>query len=147
VATDHDFQKQILRKKIGQTIRLTVWRRGATLKIAVATAELPGELTRVANVQAPKLKAATAEALGLQLRDPDAAAGAMVSAIAPESAASRAEIVAGDIITAVETKPVATAEACARAIAASARERGEKGVLLNIERKGRRTFAVLKAVQ
>jgi S1-C subfamily serine protease len=64
VATDRDLQKQILRKKIGQTIQLTVWRRGTTLKIPVATAELPGELTRVANVQPPKPKAVTADALG-----------------------------------------------------------------------------------
>jgi Do/DeqQ family serine protease len=147
VATDRDLQKQILRKKIGQTILLTVWRRGTTLKIPVATAELPGELTRVANPQPPKPKGVTADALGLQLKDAESGAGAVVAGIAPESAASRAEIVAGDIITAVETKPVANAEACVRAIAGAAHERGEKGVLLNIERKGRRTFAVLKTVQ
>ena len=145
VATARDLQKEVLRKKIGQTIQLTVWRRGATMKIPVATAELPKELTKVANILPPKAPAADAESLGLKLKDSGAGAGALVIEIAPESPAARAEILAGDVVTAVETLPVTNAAACAKAIDGAMRERHAKGVLLNIERKGKRTFAVLKA--
>ncbi len=142
VATARDLQKEILRKKIGQSLQLTVWRRGATLKIGVATAELPQELTRVANVLPAVPPRADGESLGLKLKD--AAAGALVVEIAPDSAAGHAEILAGDVITAVETQPVADAAACVRAIDLVLREKRAKGVLLNLDRKGKRTFAVLK---
>lgn len=145
VATARDLQKEVLRKKIGQIIQLTVWRRGAALKIPVATAELPQELTKVANVLPPKTPAADAESLGLKLKNSGAGAGAVVVEISPESPAARAEILVGDVVTAVETQPVANADACAKAIDGRIREKQAKGVLLNIDRKGKRTFAVLKA--
>ncbi len=146
VATARDLQKEILRKKIGQVIQLTVWRRGATMKIPVATAELPKELTKVANIPPAKVSVPDADSLGLKLKDFESGAGAVVVGIVAESAAARAEILAGDVVTAVETKPVANAEACARAIDGRLREHPSKGVLLNIDRKGKRTFAVLKAL-
>ncbi len=144
VATARDLQKQVLRKKIGQIIQLTVWRRGTTMKIPVATAELPQELTKVANVLPQKAPKADAESLGLKLKDSGAGPGALVVEITPNSPASHAEILAGDVVTAVETQPVADAAACVRAIDGGIRDRLSKGVLLNIERKGKRTFAVLK---
>lgn len=146
VATARDLQKEILKKKIGQTIQLSVWRRGANLKIAVATAELPGEPGKTVNPQAPKSREATAESLGLKLKDLESGTGAVVAEIAPESPASHATILVGDVITAVETKSVTNAETCAQAIGSGAKEKGPKGVLLNIDRKGKRTFAVLKPV-
>jgi len=142
VASARDLQKEILRKKIGQNLQLTVWRRGATMKIAVSTAELPQELTRVANVQPAVPPRSDAESLGLKLQD--AAAGALVVEIAPDSAAGHADILAGDVVTAVETQPVADAAACVRAIDLALHEKRAKGVLLNLERRGKRTFAVLK---
>ncbi|HYR58614.1 MAG TPA: trypsin-like peptidase domain-containing protein [Chthoniobacteraceae bacterium] len=145
VATAHDLQKEILRRKIGQAIQLTVWRRGAIVKIPVTTGELPEEITRVANVQPPSAPSADAEALGLKLKDADG--GAQVVEIVPETPAARAEILAGDVITAVETQAVATAGACAKSIESSLREKRAKSVLLNIDRKGKRTFAVLKVSQ
>ncbi|HEX8296521.1 MAG TPA: trypsin-like peptidase domain-containing protein [Chthoniobacteraceae bacterium] len=144
VGNARDLQKQILRKKIGQMLQLTVWRSGATLKIPVATGELPGEMTRVANVEPPKSRSAPAEALGLTLKDADAAAGAVISAIAPESLASKAELLVGDVITAIETKPVSGAASCAQALTAAAQSKPGRGLLLNLNRHGKRTFAVLK---
>ncbi len=111
----------------------------------MTTAELPEELTRVANVPPPPPPAADAESLGLKLKDADS--GALVVEITPQSPAARAEILAGDVITAVETQAIASAAACARSIDTSIREKHAKGVLLNIDRKGKRTFAVLKVSQ
>ena len=144
VGTARDLQKEVLRKKIGQIIQLTVWRRGMTMKIPVATAELPKELTKVANVPPAKVFTPDAESLGLKLKDFEAGGGALVMDIAPESAAARAEILAGDVVTAVESQLVPNAEACARAIDGRLRDQPAKGVLLNIDRKGKRTFVVLK---
>ena len=61
----------------------------------------------------------------------------------PDSPAQLAEIFADDVITAVESKPVADAVACLAALRAAEEKNGKRGVLLNIERKGRRTFALL----
>lgn len=142
VSAARELQKEVLRKKIGQNIQLTVWRRGTELKIPVVTAELPKELTRVANSQPLRVPAPDAVSLGLKMKD--VAAGALVVEIAPDSPAAQAEILAGDVITAVETQPVTGAAACAQSIEKSMRERRAKGVLLNIDRKGKRTFVVLK---
>src|SRR5262249_44801457 len=96
----------------------------------------------VSNTQLPPSPKTDAEALGLKLKDSDG--GAQVVEIVPETPAARAEILAGDVITAVEAQPVKGAAACAKSIESSAQERRSKGVLLNLDRKGRRTFAVLK---
>ena len=143
VATSHDLQKEILKKKVGQMVQLSVWRGSGAMKIAVATAELPMAVTKVANL-APKVNERTkVESLGMRLRD--TATGAVaVSEIAAESPAARAEMAAEDIITEVETKPVSTASACANAIASAVESRAGKGVILNIDRKGKRIFVVLQ---
>ena len=69
------------------------------MKIPVATAELPKELTKVANVPPAKSPTPDAESLGLKLKDFPSGGGAMVLDIVPESAAARAEILPGDIVT------------------------------------------------
>src|ERR1700693_3884271 len=43
VVTDSQLQHEILKKKIGQKVELTVWRKGQTLKVPVTTGELPHE--------------------------------------------------------------------------------------------------------
>ncbi len=48
VGTDREFQKQVVGKKVGSTVQLTVVRRNKTLKVPVLTAELPSAPTRVA---------------------------------------------------------------------------------------------------
>lgn len=49
VATDRELQKQVLGKRIGQTVQLTVVRKGKTLRVPVITAELPGDNPTVAS--------------------------------------------------------------------------------------------------
>ena len=87
VASARDLHKEILRKKIGQNIQLTVWRRGESVTIAVATAELPQELTRVSNTPPTSPARADAELLGLKLKD--VTAGALIATVrdyAPDEA-------------------------------------------------------------
>jgi len=142
VATARELQKEILKKKVGQPVQLTVWRSGGILKIAVPTGELPTEITKVANLAPRKSGDAKLETFGLKLHDAKPT-GAQVAEIVADSPASKAEILAGDIITEVETKPVADATACAAAITAGAGGKRSKGVLLNLDRRGKRTYVVL----
>jgi S1-C subfamily serine protease len=143
VASAHDLQRLVLRKKVGQSVQLTIWRAGNTLQIAVATGELPLEVTKVANVapshDAPGVKA---ETLGLKLRD-GKPKGAQVIGVIPGSAAARAEVLSDDLITEVENRPVNDAAGCVSAITTGMVTKGNKGVLLNIERGGRQTFILL----
>src|SRR2546428_6702720 len=44
VETDSQLQHEILKKKVGQSVELSVWRKGQTMKIAVTTGELPSEI-------------------------------------------------------------------------------------------------------
>src|SRR5205807_8265201 len=46
VATDSQLQHEILKKKVGQKVELTIWRKGQTLKVPVTTGELPNEIAR-----------------------------------------------------------------------------------------------------
>jgi Do/DeqQ family serine protease len=143
VSSAHDLQRQILKKKIGQPVHLTVWRAGSTIQIAVATGELPIKITKVANVAPSKeTPAAKAETLGLKLRD-GKPAGAQVMSVASGSPAAHAEILADDVITEVESKPVHDAAGCVSAITTGLVMKGNKGILLNVERQGRRAFVIL----
>jgi S1-C subfamily serine protease len=143
VATAHDLQRLILTKAIGQPVKLTVWRAGSTLQISVAIGELPTDITKVANV-APShdLPTPKAEALGLKLRDAKAG-GAQVVSVASNSPAAHADLAPDDVITGVESRSVNDAAGCVSAITTALVTKGNKGVLLNIERQGRRAFIIL----
>ncbi len=138
----HDLQKEVLKKKVGQTIQLTVWRNGSTMLIPVITGEVPADFGRLA---APAGKRSSIQAkgeiFGLKLRD--GKAGALVVGVQPDTPAQLAEIFTEDVITAVESKPVADAISCLAALRTAEEKAGKRGILLNIDRKGRRTFALL----
>src|SRR5436853_4177240 len=53
VTTDTQLQREILKKKIGQTVKLTVWRKSKTIEIPVTTGELPNANTPASNEITP----------------------------------------------------------------------------------------------
>jgi S1-C subfamily serine protease len=61
VAAARDLQREIVHKKIGQTVQLSVWRAGKSLQIPVTTGELPASFTRVSAPPAPKKDGSKAE--------------------------------------------------------------------------------------
>ena len=71
MTTDTQLQHEILKKKIGQAVKLTVWRKGQTIEIPVTTGELPNEIARASNEIAPPEQAAPEDVgkLGLQVQD------------------------------------------------------------------------------
>ena len=136
-----DLQKEIVRKKVGQVVQLSVWRAGRMMQIPVTTGELPSNFTKVSTTPASKPAVPNAGTLGMKLK---AGGGhAVVTEVAAESPAARAGLRTDDIITDVESKPVASPAAVFDAIAAGTGKAAKKGVLLNVERKGKRTFVVL----
>jgi len=150
VVTAQELRRQVLGKKIGQTVTLSVWRGGKTLKISLAPGEMPS--ARATRPRTEKQAEAVAESTGgLQLSDVTQAvvdrlslkalSGALVTGIDPDSPAAIAGIQRDDVITEIDSKPAPNAEVARKLLQ---NHEGKKAILLFIERKGQKTYAVLK---
>src|SRR5204863_1103453 len=118
VTTDTQLQREILKKKIGQAVKLTVWRKGQTIEIPVTTGELPNEIARASNEIAPPEQGRPEDVgkLGLQVQDITKeiserlhlgdARGVIVTDVADNSIAAAQGIEREDVITEVDGKPV-----------------------------------------
>ena len=154
VGTDRELQKQILGKKVGSPVQLTVYRKGKTLKIPVTTSELPGDATRPAsNSETPgnDFPKESSQLYGMQLQEltrdlatnlgVTASTGVVVTSVADDSPAARASINVKDVITAVEDRPV-------RDVASfkEAAKNGDpkRGIACYVERSGGKSFVVIK---
>lgn len=156
VATDTQLQREILKKKVGQNVELTVWRKGQTRKVAVATGELPNDVTRASNEQQPSKPQQPQETnkFGIQVQEItkemadrlhlNATQGVIVTDVAEGSIAASQGIEREDVITEVDNKPVTNLQTFREALN---KADPRKGVLLYIDRKGGKTFAVLKATR
>jgi Do/DeqQ family serine protease len=154
VNSDTQLQREVLKKKIGQNVDLTVWRKGQTLKIPITAGELPGEIGRASNVPAPSPAKPedTTNKFGLQVQDLtkevaarlklDVQQGVIVTDVADNSIASTQGIEREDVITEVDGKAVTNVQTFRDAVT---KADPRKGVLLYLDRKGSKTFAVLKA--
>lgn len=155
VQTDRDLQKKILAKKVGQTVNLTVRRREKTMSIPVVTGELPTDLARASN-DAPQPRqeegAQESSTLGVKVQDltpelserlgADVPQGVVVTEVEEGSPAGQAKVMREDVVSEVDGKPVASIADFEAAVKNSDPKRG---ALLFINRKGEKTFAVLKS--
>jgi S1-C subfamily serine protease len=154
VTTDTQLQHEILKKKIGQTVKLTVWRKGQTMEIPVATGELPTQVSQASNqnTQPNPAQPESSGKFGLQVQEitPDVAdrlhlgetRGVIVTDVAENSIAGAQGIEREDVITEVDGKPVTDVKSFRDALSKADPKRG---VLLYLDRKGSKTFAVLKS--
>jgi serine protease Do len=154
VASDSQLQHEILKKKIGQQVELTVWRKGQTVKVPVKTGELPSEIARASNVPLTPDQGRPEETgkFGLQVQELNKEMadrlklgvdkGVVVTDVAENSIAAMQGIQREDVITEVDGQPVGDVKAFRQALNKSDPRRG---VLLYLDRKGSKTFAVLKA--
>ena len=154
VNTDSQLQHEILKKKIGQKVELTVWRKGQTLKVPVTTGELPSEISRASNEppRPPQEKQQEVGKFGLQVQELTkemvqrfklgVQKGVIVTDVADNSLAAQQGIEREDVITEVDGRPVTDVKSFRDALSKSD---PKKGVLLYLDRKGSKTFAVLKA--
>jgi serine protease Do len=154
VTTDSQLQHEILKKKIGQSVKLTVWRKGQTIELPVTTGELPTDIARAANdnVQPNPTKPEDLGKFGLQVQDITKemadrlhlgdTRGVIVTDVMDNSLAEGQGIAREDVITEVDGKPVTDVKSFREALTKADPRRG---VLLYLDRKGSKTFAVLKA--
>jgi len=150
VATALELRRQVLAKAINQTVALTVWRAGKTLQINVTTAEMPtsrppqpatsrldpSNPEAACGLRLAEVTQAAADRLGLKTR-----AGALVSSVEPASPAAVAGIQRDDVITEIDSKPVTDVSVARKLLENHDRK---KAVLLFVERKGQKTYAVVK---
>jgi serine protease Do len=155
VASDTQLQHEILKKKIGQSVDLAVWRKGQKLKIPVKTGELPNEIARASNEEAQPNQLNEEQQLGklgLQVQDLSKEVaeqlhlavkqGVIVTSVEDNSISAQQGIEREDVITEVDGKPVTDVKSFRDALTKADPRRG---VLLYLDRKGSKTFAVLKA--
>ncbi|MEO8440715.1 MAG: trypsin-like peptidase domain-containing protein [Spartobacteria bacterium] len=153
VTTDTQLQHEILKKKVGQNVELGVWRKGQAMKIAVTTGELPNDVGRAAALPPPALEPREEgiSRFGLQVQELtkgvatrlklNVKQGVIVTDVADNSMAAAQDIRREDVITEVDSKPVTSVASFRDALAKADPTRG---ILLYLDRKGSRTFAVLK---
>jgi serine protease Do len=154
VSSDTQLQREILKKKVGQNVELTVWRKGQTLKIPVTTGELPNDISRASNELTPPAptKPEDSNKFGLQVQDLtrevatrlklSVQQGVIVTDVVDNSLAAAQDIQREDVITEVDGKRVTNVASFREALN---KADPRKGILLYLDRKGSKTFAVLKA--
>ncbi|MEO5717530.1 MAG: trypsin-like peptidase domain-containing protein [Chthoniobacterales bacterium] len=153
VTTDTQLQHEILKKKVGQNVQLDVWRKGQTMKIAITTGELPNETDRTAVQPVPQSEPREEDInrFGLQVQELskevatrlklNVQQGVIVTDVAENSMAAAQDIRREDVITEVDGKPVTNVTSFRQALTKADPTRG---ILIYLDRKGSRTFAVLK---
>jgi len=146
-ADSRDVQQAVLQHKVGDQLELQVWRDGKTLRLAVRTAELPGQ------TPAPN-QPSRQDDVGLALRPltPELAErlgvapgthGLVISSVRPDAAAARAGLRPGDVLLSVDRRPVANARDALQQLAAAR----PGGHLLLIQRGDSTAFLVLEAAR
>ena len=161
VSSARDLQKAILGKNIGQTVQLKVWRRQDSnyRTVAVKAEELPQEPAEAIASSRPKPFRPPAPenegvdepwpAYGLEVQNlPEdvakemslPAGGVIVTRIEPGSPADVAGLQRRDVITAAGDETIKDS----KSLAAALQKAGEDGTVLLVERKGKKTYAILK---
>lgn len=136
-------QRELFSKKVGVPITLGVWRMGATKKIVISPQQFPArEEEQVQHIQKAAGAENPADRLGMVLK-PSKSKGVRVESVEQNSPAERCQIMTGDLITDIESKPVHSVADCVNAINSSVGRNPSVGVLLQVERQGRRMFVLL----
>jgi len=149
-----DLQREILTKKVGQTVDLDVWRGGGLVKVSVKTGEQPDNVMRASNSTAPVPVqpapvpsapapdvSAGSPSYGVALEDAGENSGARVVGVVPGSQGEAAGFEVGDVIDEVAGRPVRSAADFHEILARSDMGRG---VMAMVDREGQKTFAILK---
>ena len=165
-----DLQREVQKKKVGQSVQLVVWREGKELTIPVRTAEMPSNLNSPnrneeesptpeepdSDETAPEKKSDPSSSdikpeLGMEVqvltpeladaRKLKAKNGLIVTEVSPGSEAAVAGVQVGDVITEINSQPVRDVDSFKIAVA-----KGDpnKGTLLFVERESGSAFLVLK---
>jgi serine protease Do len=153
VGSARELQNEILKKKIGAQVNLGVWRNGKKTTVSVTTEELPTDTSKLASNQPPRTpgESNVASSFGLQVQDvsPElkqelglkSDSGVVVTEVTPNSPAAVADIQTGDVITEVGRNQVTNTGSFQKALAD---QKGKPNLLLLLDRKGVKTYSIVK---
>jgi Do/DeqQ family serine protease len=152
VGSAKELQREVLKKKVGDQVNLGVWRSGKKMSLSVKTEELPTETSRasVAPSSAPSPPSSNTS-FGVEVREvtPElkqqlalkADTGVVVTDVVPNSPAAVADIQEGDVITEVSRTPILNLDAFQKALSD---QKGKTSLLLLLDRKGIKTYSIVK---
>jgi S1-C subfamily serine protease len=153
VASAKELQYEILKKKVGDQVNLGIWRSGKKITLSVKTEELPAENGQASAVPAatPPTKSSNTS-FGVEVQDLSSDlkrelalksdTGVVVTDVVPNSPAADADIEPGDVITEVGRTPVLNLDAFQKALS---EQKGKTSLLLLLDRKGVKTYSIVKA--
>src|SRR5260221_1430512 len=152
VASARELQYEILKKKVGDQVNLGVWRSGKKITLTVKTEELPAETTQASTPPAatpPPQSSNTSFGVEVQDLTPDlkrelalkSDTGVVVTDVVPNSPAAVADIQPGDVITEVGRTAVLNLDAFQKALL---EQKGKTSLLLLLDRKGVKTYSIVK---
>ncbi|HKM58374.1 MAG TPA: trypsin-like peptidase domain-containing protein [Chthoniobacterales bacterium] len=152
VATARELQDEILKKKVGAHVNLGVWRNGKKIIVSVTTEELPSDPSKLASNDVPPPPSENVSStFGVQVQEvtPElkqelglkSDAGVVVTEVAANSPAAVADIQKGDVITEVGRNQVTNIDSFQKALAD---QKGKPNLLLLLDRKGVKTYSIVK---
>ena len=151
VTTARELQDEILKKKVGAQVNLGVWRNGKRIVVSVTTEELPSDPSKLASNDVPPPSENVSSTFGVQVQEvtPElkqelglkSDAGVVVTEVAANSPAAVADIQKGDVITGVGRNQVTNIDSFQKALAD---QKGKPNLLLLLDRKGVKTYSIVK---
>jgi serine protease Do len=152
VSSARELQNEILKKKVGAQVSLGVWRNGKKNTVIVTTEELPTDTSKLASNQGtPAPGENVASTFGVQVQEvtPElkqelglkSDSGVVVTEVTPNSPAAVADIQTGDVITEVGRNQVTNTASFQKALAD---QKGKPNLLLLLDRKGVKTYSIVK---
>ncbi|HEY2423982.1 MAG TPA: trypsin-like peptidase domain-containing protein, partial [Chthoniobacterales bacterium] len=152
VTSARELQDEILKKKVGAQVNLGVWRNGKKITVNVTTEELPSDTSKLASSDAPPPPSENlSSTFGAQVQDVTpqlkqelglkSDSGVVVTEVAENSPAAVADIQKGDVITEVGRNQVTNIASFQKALAD---QKGKPNLLLLLDRKGVKTYSIVK---
>jgi serine protease Do len=136
VAEGRDLLRAVLAKRVGDRVSLRVIRNGQEVELVAVLGERPHESAALPAEQPPPVQASPEPAIGLEVGPNPNGHGALVTRVAPSSAAARAGIRRGDIVLEADGASVAHPRAVDLALA-------DGSALLRMQRGAEAFFAVV----
>jgi serine protease Do len=149
VASPKELARLIAGETPGKAVDLTVWRNGKSETIKMDLGTLPGtdkQASAGGQQETSPAQPGSLDDLGLTVTKSDDGKGLVVTDVDRDSAASDRGIQAGDVIVAVNSVEVNSAQDVTKAIAEAAKA-GRKSVLVQVTRNDSNRFVALPVVK